>query len=177
MRKVLGIVLVGFMVFGLLALVGCGEKSVTIETDEGAATISEDNGEVTLETEEGETTYSSSDISEEDLGVPIYPGAKVEEGTAGRVTTEGAEGTEEIAGAVLITKDPVSKVTAWYKDQLQGEPGFTDTSMSMEGEELGMFSFQSGDTMKTVMIQASEEGTEISIASTTGMTEMPNMNQ
>ena len=111
----------------------------------------------------------------QDLGVPIYPGAEVEEGTAGKVETSDEEGTESMAGAVLRTNDSVDDVIAWYRDKLSGMPGFQDTSMEMEGEKLGMFSVQKGDETVTVMIAASDEGnyTEIVISVATGMEEMP----
>ena len=168
MKKVLVLLLVAAMVVGVLALAGCGEKKVTVETEEGAVEVTEENGEVTMTGEEGEKV-TTEEVSEDDLGIPIYPGSKVQEGTAASVTTETADGTESGALAVLETDDPISKVIAWYKDKLSGETGFTDTSMAMEGEEIGMFSFQDGDLLKSVIIGTSDETgkTEIVLSSST----------
>lgn len=157
MRKGLAIVVIAMVAVGLLALVvGCGGKK-------------------TVKTDEGETTYTTG-ITEEDLGVPLYPGAELDEGAAGTIKTETEEGEEIWAGAILWTNDDISKVIDWYKDKLSGKPEFTDSSMDIEGEKLGMLTFQEGDTVKYVMITEGLEDTkgkvQISITSGAGM-DMP----
>lgn len=167
MRKVLVLLLVAAMVMGIVVLAGCGEKKVTIEDDEGSVDVTEKDGEATITGEKGEK-YRTKEIDEKDLGIPIYPGTKVQEGTAASVTPEDTDESRSIA--ILETKDSVSKVSAWYKDKLSGKPGFTDTSMASEGVEVGMFSFQDGDQLKSVIVGLNDETgmTEIVLSSASG---------
>lgn len=173
MKKSLLVVVVALLAVGLLIFaVGCGGEK-TVKTPEGE--ITEEGEETTIETEEGKTTYTEG-VSEKDLGVPIYPGAELDEESAGTVSTETEGGEETWSGAVLWTDDDISKVIDWYKDELKGNPGFTDTSMDLEGEKVGMFTFQEGDTTKSVIIAEGEEGdlgkVQIVITSGTGF-ELP----
>ena len=173
MKKGLLITVVALLAVGLLVFaVGCG-SSTTVKTEEGE--ITEKNGETTIKTEEGETTFTEG-VTEEDLGVPIYPGAELDEESAGTVSTETEGGEETWSAAVLWTDDDISKVIDWYKDELKGKTGYTDTSMDLEGEKVGMLSFQEGDASKSVIIAEGEEGdpgkVQIVITSGTGL-EMP----
>lgn len=174
MKKFLVLLLVAALVMGIVALAGCGEKKVTIEGEDGEIEITEDDGDVTMTDESGET-FTTKEISADDLDIPIYPGAKIQEGTAAAITTEGAEGTESGSIAILETKDSISKVIAWYKDKLSGKAGFIDTSMAIEGEEIGMFSYQDGDLFKSVIIGSNDETgiTEIVMSSGTESMGMP----
>ncbi len=166
MKKMLVLLLVTALVIGVVALAGCGEKKVTIEGDEGEVEITEENGEVTMTDEEGDS-FTTKEISVDDLDIAVYPGAKIQEGTAAAITTEGVDGAESGSIAVLETKDSVSKVIAWYKDKLSGETNFVDTSMALEGQEVGMFSYQDGDQYKSVIIGSNDETgvTEIILSS------------
>lgn len=173
MKKTFVLFLVVALLFGIIAIAGCGGDKTVTEED---VTITEKNGDVTITDEEGKETYTES-LSEEDLGVPIYPGSKMSEGDAGSVTTETAGEATTVSGAVLFTTDPLDKVIAWYKDELQGKAGFTDTSMSAEGETVGMFSYMDGEEMKTIIIGEADDtdGTEIIVSSSTGYPEMPDL--
>ena len=155
MKKMLVLLLITALVMGVVALAGCGEKKVTIEGEDGEVDITEKDGDVSVTDEGGDTTKITTDVSEDDLGVPFYPGAEV---TMGSVVSSSGEG-----GASLSTKDSIAEVSAWYKDKLSGEPSFVDTSMDIEGEEVGWFSFQSGDSVATVMIVQDETSGQTSI--------------
>jgi len=174
MKKMLVLLLITALVMGVVALAGCGEKKVTIEGEEGEVEITEKDGEVTMTGEEGDS-FTTKEISEKDLGIPLYPGAKVQEGTAASVTTEGTDGTESGAIAILETKDSVSEVVAWYKSELSGKTGFVDTSMAIEGQEVGMFSYQDGDLLKSVIIGSNDETgtTEIVLSSSSEDMSLP----
>lgn len=169
MKKLLVLLLVTALVMGIVAIAGCGEKKVTVETDEGDIEVTEKDGKVTTSDGEGET-YTAEKIDVKDIGIPIYPGAKLQEDSAAAITSEGADGEETGSVAVMETKDPVSEVIAWYKNELSGKTGFTDASMAMEGEEVGMLYFQDGDEVKSVIIGANEEtgATEIVLSSGSG---------
>lgn len=160
MKKFIGLMLVALLVLGLAALVGCG----------GTKT-----GEVEVETEEGTTTVSGT-ITEKDLGVPIYPGAKMDENSAGTVKSQNEKGEEVWTAAILWTDDSVSEVIDWYRDKLKGKPQFTDLtqgiSTSATGQEMGMFAFQEDDAFKMVTIAKGTVDhpgkTEIAITSGSG---------
>ena len=157
MKKFIGVMLVALLVLGLAALVGCGGKKTTTTTKEGETTV-------------------SGEISEKDLGVPIYPGAKMDKNAAGTVKSKNEKGEEVWSAAVLWTDDPVSEVIDWYRDKLKGKPGFTDLTAGVPSpgtsEETGLFAFQEGDTFKMVTIgkgTVDHPGkTEIAIASGSG---------
>ena len=69
---------------------------------------------VTLSTKDGTiTTGSAASISDEDLGVPIYPGATRREGGV-RINS----GNGSMVTAVFTTTDPVEKVVDFYKDKV-----------------------------------------------------------
>jgi hypothetical protein len=145
MKKIIGLILVALLALGLVALVGCGGKKTTTKTGE-------------FKTDEGTTTVTT--VTEEDIGVPVYPGAKMDENASGTVKSKNEKGEEVWSAAVLWTDDPVSEVVAWYRDKLKGKPGFTDLaqglSTSATGQEMGLFAFQEGDDFKMVTIS---EGT------------------
>ena len=166
MKKMLVLLLITALVMGVVALAGCGEKKVTIEGEDGEVDITEKDGEVSVTDEEGDS-FSTKEISAEDLDIPVYPGAKVQDGTAAEITSEGVDGTESGSIAVLETKDSVSDVIAWYKDKLSGKDGFTDSSMAIEGQEVGMFYYQDGTEIKSVIVGQNDEtgATEIVLSS------------
>ncbi len=168
MRK-LTVFLVLLLSIMLLVSAGCGGKKVTVRTEEGKVEYSEESGKVKVKTEEGEATYGQEDVSEEDLGVPIYPGAKLVKGGGGSVKTKTEEGEGEFMTAAFTTSDSIDEVSEWYRSKLSGKPKFMDLSSTMAGKKTGMFMFQEGTAAKTVVISAGEgeqEGaTVISISS------------
>ena len=163
MKKFIGVMLVAMLVVGLAALGGCGGKKTTTVTKTGE-----------IETDEGTTTVTT--VTEKDIGVPIYPGAKMDKNSAGTVKSKNEKGVEVWSAAVLWTEDPVSEVIAWYRDELKGKPGFTDLtqglSSTVTGEQTGLFAFQEGDAFKMVAIGAGNVDhpgkTEIAITSGSG---------
>ena len=95
------------------------------------ATRSGDAGRITLKTEEGTVTLGTlPQVSEADLGVPIYPGAQQEEG--GGFMAQGITQEEKAEGkwisAVFSTPDPFEKVAAFYKEKAGSEAHILDTS-------------------------------------------------
>lgn len=154
MKKTAAVLLVAILVLAVALAAGCGSSDVTVKTDEGEVTTSEKDGTVKVEGEDGETVVTTSEkISEEDIGVPIYPDAQMDEDTAGSVSSKNAEGETTWSVAVMWTEDSVEDVVAWYRDKLSGKPGFTDMSAASGGEAMGMMMFQAGDnTLKTVTI-------------------------
>ncbi|MBU1670014.1 MAG: hypothetical protein KKF41_12280 [Actinobacteria bacterium] len=141
MKKVLLVVMVATLMAAALVLVGCGDGVVTIETEDGEMKISEKKGEVKVSSEEGEATVSSDMPTEAELGVPIYPGAEMEENAA--------FSTDTASVVVLLTGAPADEVVAWYKDQLSDQPGY---QLVGETADTAVLTVQSGDTLKMVTI-------------------------
>ena len=131
-----------------IALCGCGNK-ITTETDKGTQT-SEESEELP---------------TEEELGVPLYPGAKVYPESSGKITTTTQGDTKEFIGVNLVTNDAYPEVVAWYREKLSGMPGFVDMTAS-SGSENTLFSVGSGQDGRIVGIDKDASGnTKISIAS------------
>lgn len=156
MRRLFGIVVLLLTIFLLLGA-GCGGKKVTVKTEEGKVEVSEKSGEVKVKTKEGEATYSQEKITEEDLGVPIYPGASLVKEGSTSVRTKTEEGEGVFMAASFVTGDSIEEVTEWYRSKLSGKQNFMDLSSTVGGKKSGMFMFQEGGTAKTVTISAGED--------------------
>lgn len=152
MKRALVLMLLCILVLGAVALVGCGSK-VTVETENGKVTTTEKNGEVKVESEKGDTTVTTTKkVTEAEIGVPIYPNAKMDENASLSAQTKNEKGETTWSTAVLYTQDPVADVVTWYRDKLSGKEGFRDMSLTQGGEVMGLFMVQSGDAIKTVSI-------------------------
>ena len=167
MRKLIGVLLVALLVVGIVGVIGCGgTKNVTIDKNGKKIDVQTENGETKVKTDEGEMTVTSS-VTEEEIGVPFYPGAKMDKEAPGMVT-KNAEG--EVTGAVVLwTDDPPSEVIAWYREKLAGKPNFTEMTATADQ---ALFGYQEGDVAKTVAIgigTVDNPGkTQIAIASAPG---------
>lgn len=143
-----------FWVLAALAAlaIGCGKAGTTVVTDgEGnKVTASQDGDTVTVETDKGEKatytsdgkdggtmTYSGKDgeqklevgkgVSEDDLGMPCFPGSKEKPG--GDVKSDTPEA--KVVVSVRTTSEPASKVAEFYKPKLKEA-----TSVSNDGNEM-----------------------------------------
>lgn len=149
----LATILVAILAF---ALCGCGGSSSTAPGygafPDGAA------AEYYQETGQMKTTKSTRKVSEADLGVPVYAGAKIEGGTAQVETDTCPAGTLETTQAVLVTPDPVDKVTQWYKGELSSRKGYEDHSYNQDGVEHGVFWFPTADGSDNVIVEKNAEG-------------------
>ena len=114
------------------------------------------NGNVTLSTPEGTLTAGSNvAVSEEQLGVAIYPGAMHQEGGLSVNTARGST-----VSAVFSTSDPADKVVAFYKDKLgSGASVF-------QSDKSAILSTTSADSKETLMVTVGPDNsgqTKISI--------------
>lgn len=141
MKKVLVFALMAALLACTTGLLGCGSKSVTVETEEGGVTVSEKDGGVSVETEEGETKLSTRMPTEAELGVPIYPDARMDENA--QLTFQNTK------VAAMWTEDAPDKVIAWYKDKLAGKPGYQEL---INTPTEAMLVTQAGDEIKMVTI-------------------------
>ena len=142
---------VASLVIMLVALAGCGSGGKTTKVDYR---------------EGGITARSTKTITETELGVPIYPGAKLKTGKAAVTDSSGPEGNWEATEAVLMTGDPVNKVSEWYKANLSSQPGFEDLSTNEGGKELAMYYYLDGEQSRTVVVEKSGDGSNTGITVT-----------
>lgn len=162
MRKMTWLVIaVLLFATGALCLAGCGSSTTS---------------------KSGTGTSSKSNVTEADLGVPIYPGAKqVDSQSMGPGQPPGSDGMQPPPdgatppqgsapnvgrgmGTTFQTSDSYDTVVAWYKDKLSGKSGFKQQAMPSpsQGQTQGgtgsninatVFTFTSGSTTKMVMIR------------------------
>ncbi len=150
MRKVMVVMALGLLALSVLAALGCGGNKTTITTPEGKVTVEEGKGTTTIKTGEGETTWSDKPPSEQQLGLPIYPGAEYVPGSGGSSTFSGEEGAASVASAEFTTGDSFDKVLSWYQGKL-GEPFFVT-----EGKEATFMVSENEENVKTVNITAED---------------------
>ena len=115
---------------------------------------------VTLSTKDGTiTTGSAANVTEADLGVPIYPGATRREGGVNI-----RSGTKSMVTAVFTTTDSVEKVVDFYKDKLGANPSVVQ---SPTGAVLSSSDNDKQGVMVTVGKDGGSGGTSITILRTT----------
>jgi len=97
---------------------GPGQVTITDEKGKQTASWSGDGkqGQMSFTDEKGQktTVTSGTDVTEADLGLKFYPGATVKTGTK---SAAGGAKAASSATVQLATKDPMDKVTAFYKGQ------------------------------------------------------------
>lgn len=156
---------------GLVALAGCGGGGEGIVTPQGEVKYDADKKQIVITGETEEIIWKAESSSEKALGVPVPDNADLIEGTA--IIVSGSKGDEEWSGASFLSSDDVTKVVDWYKSELKDISGLSDTSTVLDGQAVGLFSFKSGGTIRSITVSASEAGdkgkTEINIASASGI--------
>lgn len=128
-RTCVGICVLSLSIGPLLA--GCGKGTTFADAEGNKVTVSQDGTKVTFEAKEGKGEVSYSDgkmtftddkgnvaqfntsVSEEQLGVPFYPGSKEAPGSSS-MTGEG----KKAVTSVRESTDPVSKIIAFYEGKL-----------------------------------------------------------
>ena len=160
MRRLVGIILVVALLAGIVALVaGCGTKESAEGTGviapTGKVMVKKSGNVITITKGKTTKTWTVATTSEKALGFPVPSSAKLVSGTAITVLSGGAE---KWLGATFYTDDDVNATTSYYKTQLSGMEGFSDTSTNMSNQPVGLFSVKSGNTVKSVSIRASEAG-------------------
>lgn len=164
----LGVIVVLFVV-GIIGIGLFVKKTVldNVSVKEGPG----GKAEVSINTPGGQLKLSSkNDITEEKLGVPIYPGAKADEG-AGSISFTGSDekGSGTFGGASFTTTDSVDKVVDFYKSKLGSKVTVLDTTS--EDKHSVVLSVGSEKSWKTITIQDEGNGiTKIAVASLMGST-------
>jgi hypothetical protein len=142
MRAISLIAIAAIVLVALFA--GCS-SSRTVSTPGGDVTVTEKGGEAkTVEVTTGEgkavVTTEKKTVTEEELGVPVYPGATAEMTSS----YEGMPGQEGMAQhTMLVTSDPFDKVSAFYKANLKN----VQSSMTHDMGEgtMSMFALKGAD--------------------------------
>lgn len=164
MKKALILMLAVGLAIGMLAVVGCGDKTTTIKTPEGEITYDQNNGDT--EVTYGGETYKSSEKAptEAELGVAIYPGATYVEGSGGSGSGSTQQGQAAWASGEFTTSDSFDTVVSWYKNKL-GEPLLVETT----GEKQATWIVNKGQE-STTTVAVTVEGTKtlITISSLAG---------
>lgn len=157
MRKYVGLLVLITLLVGLVAVAGCGAKDEgAITTPEGEVVLKD--GDIVVTGAEGdETTWTVSTLSEKALGVPVPDDAKLQSGSAAIVAAKGTP-NEKWSGATFWSNEDVKALESWYRSELSGMTGFTDTSTVLDGQEVGLFSVGSGDSVKSVIVTAGMSG-------------------
>ena len=140
------------------------ESSLSKDGTQAKVNLSEGGLKVTTTDASGKSTQmemGNAKISEADLGLPFYPGAKPTEGSSMRIVN-GANSSLQVG---LHSDDAHDKVAAFYRDKLK--------AMS-EGKQLMEMSHNEGasltlvddkaKTMLQVNVSKAEAGSDISIA-------------
>lgn len=135
--------------------------------------INEGGTTITATDKDGRTTQIQAgtvQITEADLGVPLYPGARIDD-NGSRVTTP--EGT--MVQAVIRSSDAPEKVAAFYRDVLKqraaGRP-MMDASQG-DGSATLIVADEAGSSGITLSIGRDGEGTEVNVQTIKAATARP----
>lgn len=165
---------IGAILLAALLAGGCGGKQ-RIRTPEGTATVERKGARVTVESEQGKVqldqdaaTFTSEDggttvkigqaasgKDAEDMGMPVYPGAKVQH------SASSVSGGENIRQVTLTTGDTVDKVKAYYQKQLPKLRVDLDGVMP-DGHIVSM-SLKEGGVTRTIQISRTRRDKETTV--------------
>ncbi len=181
MRSILALLACAVLVAAAMA--GCG-RSKTVTTPDGTMTVTEKGDEttVTFEGEGGEGTFqiegdeaggtmttdegtleygTEVKLTEKDIGIPFYPGAKA--GHSGKLVQTGEEQGEFIQVA-FTTPDSVDKVKAFYQERLAGAK--VPMEISTADSRMVQMVVEEGKTQKSVVITRGKDDKETQIGLT-----------
>ncbi len=106
--------------------------------------------------------FASATVTEADVGVPFYPGAKSGEGQATKVV--GPEGSSY--AVVLLSPDPLDKVASFYRDHLKSaSAGKQMMDMSSNDGATLMLVDEKAKSSIQIIVGKGEKGTEVMITS------------
>lgn len=139
--------LLGFMLFVIVMLAaGCGKNERTVyrgpggkATVETRKTAGGEEHTTSIDTKEGTATVKTGGdqtVTEAELGVPVYPGAKVE--VSGKYESNKPDKEKSTSHYMLSTGDGFEKVAEFYKNNLKNVQG--QQNMSQGDSKMAMFS-------------------------------------
>jgi hypothetical protein len=173
MKRLVGLAVVVALLVALVAVVaGCGAKESAggIVTPGGKVSVTKSGNEVTVKSGDKTTTWTASTPDEKALDFPVPSNATLVKGS--NIAVSSSAGSEKWSGATYYTNDDLNTTIDFYKTNLVGMPGYSDTSTNLGGQMVGLFSIQSGDTTKSVIVRSASTGeqgkTWIQIATVAG---------
>ena len=155
-------VAVCMLLFALVFTVsGCSRSKKTVLVPGGTATVTTEKGiggeknTVEVKTKEGKATFTAekgAEITEAELGVPVYPGA--ESVSSGKFEGQGGQ-AQNVEHHSLSTKDDFTKVVAFYKSKLKNP----QNSYVQEAgkDKMAMFNIEQGKTSIVVHVVYTEK--------------------
>lgn len=154
------------LILAAILTAGCSKKQ-TYTAPGGQVTVTEKGGDaqtVEVKTEEGKAaiTVEKKSITEEELGVPVYPGAKVEVSGSYQGSDEGQE--ENMQHNTLTTKDDFEKVLEFYQSKLKNVKN--TISQTMGDTKLAIFELESdksSDMSLHIMMDKDQKLTRIQV--------------
>lgn len=172
--KTLKIVLISLAV--LLVLLGGTVVGITLlirRAVNNVVTVSEGSDgqkEVAINVPGGGKISASSTINEEQLGLPIYPGASQQkDGGSFSVSAGNEKGSGWFGVATFSTADAMDDVVAFYREKLGEKARLLESTN--DGKRSVIFSLETEKGWRMVTIADEQEGeTKIAIASVTGKT-------
>lgn len=164
MKRIPIFILLLLMIAALAVAAGCsdngGEKAVESTERQITEEQSEegDGKKFTVEGEEGVATIEveEEDLTQETLGVPIYPGAALVPGSGLSSKTASGEKENTFIGAEFVTGDSMQKVLDWYTEVL-GE-----VTEGAPEENIWLFQDQEG-FLHLVKLEIEGDGVKITI--------------
>ena len=159
----------------ILALAACGkatetaaekmiESSIAKDGTQAKVNLSEGGMKVTTTDASGKTTQmemGNAKISEADLGLPFYPGAKPTEGSGTRIVNGGSSSLQ----LGLHSDDAPDKVAGYYRDKLKAQAQgrqFTEMSAA-DAHTLMLADDKSNQLTQVTVAKGDGKGSDIQI--------------
>ena len=160
MRSILAVLACAVLIAA--AVMGCG-RSKTVTTPDGTATVTEkgDTTTVTFEGEDGEGKFEFGpevNATEDEIGIPFYPGAKAAH--RGKIQQTG-EDQVKVIQVYLTTPDSVDKVKAFYQEKLAGAK--IPMEISTADSRMVQLVVPGDETQKSVVITRDKDDKETQI--------------
>ncbi|MFO1340884.1 MAG: hypothetical protein U1F53_22135 [Burkholderiaceae bacterium] len=166
----------------VVALAGCGkvtevasqkatEKVIEsqINKDGGNAKVDLSNGGATVQgTDKDGKSFKmemgSAQLSEKDVGIPFYPGAKPKEQGGTRIQNDKGQ----MVSIELTSSDDPKKVAAWYREQLKprGEGAMVIDSAKDNGMQLSIVNEKSNESLM-IDVAGADDGSHITLMHST----------
>ncbi len=140
------------------------ESAMSKDGTKAKVDLSGNTAKITTTDASGKTSQveiGGARVGEAELGVPLYPGAKVGEGASSKVSTP--DGT--MYTVMLQTPDATDKVAAFYREKLKGMSAGKQM-MDMSGADGSANLVVADDKAKTsvqVHVMKGEKGTDVQI--------------
>ena len=170
-----GLVLVAILCASLLSACSEDQPNVTDQEDSGVAATTPDGpagadqpksdpAESKQQPILGTASYlARTDINEQALGVPIYPGAVALTGVTWSMSEQVSEGADSHTSVSLQTSDPIAKVTEFYKDRLKPDPAQFFQFENDKGKTVSLTQHTSEYASSNITLRERDTGTRIDI--------------